>query len=109
MCFPAQKIFNFDTQLVRDPRSPAQMMYVSARGNPVEVWPNAKPFTKVARNRTQPRVAGMDVVILVAVKNQLGQYGQEISSSQTYLGMIHLSRQEYVFPPGRFIPLRAHA
>jgi hypothetical protein len=52
------------------------MMHVRASGKPVEVWLDAKPSTKVTHNGTQPRIAGMRVMILVAVvKNQLGQFG----------------------------------
>jgi hypothetical protein len=48
------------------------MMHVSAVavGKTMKMWPDAKPFTKVARDWTQPRIACMRVVIFVAVKNQ---------------------------------------
>jgi hypothetical protein len=54
------------------------MMHIRASGSgePVEVWLDAKPSTKVTCNGTQPRITGMRVVILVAVKNQLGNFGQ---------------------------------
>lgn len=48
------------------------MMYVWASGKPMEVRLDAKPFTKVARDRTQPRIAGMSIVILIT-KNPLDQ------------------------------------
>lgn len=45
------------------------MMYIWVSGKPVKVRLDAKPFTKVARNRTQPRIAGMRIVILVTVRH----------------------------------------
>ena len=56
------------------------MMHVQASSKPMEVWLDTKPSTKVTCNRTQPRIAGMRVMILVAVKNQLGNFGQVTTS-----------------------------
>jgi hypothetical protein len=84
------------------------MMYHFDSIKPVKVWPDAKPLTKVARNRTQPRIAGMRVVILITVKINSVNYPTGDRVNQTCLGILHLSGQEYGFPPGRFIPLRAH-
>jgi len=83
-------------------------MHVRASGKPVEVWLDTKPSTKVTRNGTQPRIADMRVVILVTVKNQLGQFWTGDHFNRPYLRIRHLSGQVYVFPPGRFIPSRAH-
>ena len=79
-CDSLCRIFNLGTWLRCDTYSPTQMMHVQASSNPVEVWLDAKPSTMVTCNRTQPRIAGMSVMILVAVKNQLGQFGQVIIS-----------------------------
>jgi len=63
------------------------MMHVRASGKPVKVWLDAKPSTKVTRNGTQPCIAGMRVMILVAVKNQLGQFWTEDHFNRSYLGI----------------------
>jgi hypothetical protein len=49
------------------------MMHVYVSSQPMKVWLDAKPFTKVTRKRTQPCIASMHVVILVAKKDELSQ------------------------------------
>ncbi len=84
----------FGTWLLCEIYSPTQMMHVRASGKPVEVWLDAKPSTKVTCDWTQPRIAGMRVVILVTVKNQLDQFLTGNHVNQSYLGIGHLSGQE---------------
>jgi hypothetical protein len=67
------------------------MSIVSLSGKPMKVWPDTKPFTEVARNRTQPRIAGMRIVTLITVKINLVSYQQEIVS-------IKLASEYYTFP-----------
>ena len=57
------------------------------------MWLDTKPLTKVARHRTQSRVAGMGLVVLVAVEIRFGQ-------SQTRY-------QTRLFIPGSGTSLRA--
>ena len=63
------------------------MMHVRASSKPMEVWLDAKSFTKVTRNGAQPCIAGMHVMILVAVNNQLGQFWTGDHFNRSYLGI----------------------
>lgn len=48
------------------------------------MWLNTEPFTKVARHWTQSRVAGMRLVVLVAVEIRFGQ-GQTGDQTQSFM------------------------
>jgi hypothetical protein len=81
-------------------------MHVRASGKPVEVWLNTKSSTMVTCNGTQPRIAGMHVMILVAVKNQLGQFWTgDHSIDHTVPGNTTTLRAGICFPTRSFHPL----
>jgi len=44
-------------------------MYIRIQGKAVKVCLDAKPFAKLTPRRTQPSIAGVRLVILVAVQN----------------------------------------
>ena len=79
---------------------------VHSGGEPVKVGLIAKPIAKVAYRWTQPRVARMSIVLLATDESSVGLGMVIVSGRCACPGIIHRSRQEYVFPLGSPISLR---